>query len=163
MRDMKQTFKKALKQVSSLPLTISKFGAIAGFSALGTAIEQNKSYAWYVENYPVSEDAPLFGALDFTFILNNGLDHVYTTWYFLSLLSLLAVSLAVCTATKTTGVLIAKMEVYQETEIFSQLENHGRKRERERCESDGFSKQFSGSRVPSFLERGRSRAVFICV
>ena len=100
MRDMKQTFKKALKQVSSLPLAISEFGAIAGFSALGTVIEQNKSYAWYVENYPVSEDAPLFGALDFTFILNNGLDHVYTTWYFLSLLSLLAVSLAACTATK---------------------------------------------------------------
>ena len=100
IRDMKQTFKKALKQVSSLPLAISEFGAIAGFSALGTVIEQNKSYAWYVENYPVSEDAPLFGALDFTFILNNGLDHVYTTWYFLSLLSLLAVSLAACTATK---------------------------------------------------------------
>ena len=98
--DMKKTYKKALKQVSSLPLAISEFGAIAGFSALGTVIEQNKSYAWYVENYPVGKDAPLFGMLDFTFILNNGLDHVYTTWYFLSLLSLLAVSLTACTVTK---------------------------------------------------------------
>ena len=100
MGDIKKTFKKALKRVSSLPLAISEFGAIAGFSALGTVIEQNKSYAWYVENYPVGEDAPLFGMLDFTFILNSGLDHVYTTWYFLSLLSLLAVSLTACTATK---------------------------------------------------------------
>ena len=100
MGDIRKTFKKALKRVSSLPLAISEFGAIAGFSALGTVIEQNKSYAWYVENYPVGEDAPLFGMLDFTFILNSGLDHVYTTWYFLSLLSLLAVSLTACTATK---------------------------------------------------------------
>ena len=33
MGDIKKTFKKALKRVSSLPLAISEFGAIAGFSA----------------------------------------------------------------------------------------------------------------------------------
>ena len=100
VQDSKNNAKKLLKKVSSLPLAISEFAAIAGFSALGTVIEQNKSYAWYVENYPPGNEAPIFGLVDFTFILNNGLDHLYSTWYFVSLLSLLAVSLTACTVTK---------------------------------------------------------------
>ena len=100
MGDIRKTFKKALKRVSSLPLAISGVWRHRWVLGFRTVIEQNKSYAWYVENYPVGETHRLFGLLDFTFILNSGLDHVYTTWYFLSLLSLLAVSLTACTATK---------------------------------------------------------------
>ena len=57
------------------PLAIGEFLVIAGFSALGTVIEQNKGAAWYVQNYPVDE--PAFGFIDHPFILNFGLDHIH--------------------------------------------------------------------------------------
>ena len=41
--------KRTLKSLSSLPLAIGELLIIAGFSALGTVIEQNKSYSWYAE------------------------------------------------------------------------------------------------------------------
>lgn len=90
--------KKTLKSLSSLPLAIGELLVIAGFSALGTVIEQNKSYAWYVENYPTEN--PSFGFIDFPLILDLGLDHIYTTWYFLGLLGLLGASLTACTVTR---------------------------------------------------------------
>ena len=90
--------KKTLKSLSSLPLAIGELLIIAGFSALGTVIEQNKSYSWYVENYPTEN--PTLGFLDFPVILDLGLDHIYTTWYFLGLLGLLGASLTACTVTR---------------------------------------------------------------
>ena len=90
--------KKALRSLSSLPLAIGEFLVIAGFSALGTVIEQNKGAAWYVQNYPV--DSPAFGFIDYPLILDFGLDHIYTEWYFLALLSGLAASLTACTFTR---------------------------------------------------------------
>ena len=90
--------KKTLKSLSSLPLAIGELLIIAGFSALGTVIEQNKSYSWYVENYPTEN--PTLGFLDFPVILDFGLDHIYTTWYFLGLLGLLGASLTACTVTR---------------------------------------------------------------
>ena len=90
--------KQTLKSLSSLPLAIGELLVIAGFSALGTVIEQNKSYAWYAENYPTEN--PSFGFIDFPLILDLGLDHIYTTWYFLALLALLGASLTACTVTR---------------------------------------------------------------
>jgi cytochrome c biogenesis protein len=62
---------------------------VAGFSALGTVIEQNKGASWYIANYPVGPEAA-FGFIDYPFILDLGLDHIYTMWYFLALLAALA-------------------------------------------------------------------------
>ena len=91
--------KLVMRQLSSLPLAISEFLVIAGFSALGTVIEQNKGSAWYVANYPVGEEAA-FGFIDYPFILDLGLNHIYTEWYFLALLGGLAASLTACTFTR---------------------------------------------------------------
>jgi len=90
--------RKGMKALSSLPLAIGELLVIAAFSALGTVIEQNKSYEWYVANYPTEN--PTLGFIDFPFILDLGLDHVYTTWYFLGLLGLLGASLTACTLTR---------------------------------------------------------------
>jgi len=96
--ELPKTGKSALRSLSSLPLAIGEFLVIAGFSALGTVIEQNKGAAWYVQNYPV--ESPAFGFIDYPFILDLGLDHIYTEWYFLALLGALAASLTACTFTR---------------------------------------------------------------
>ena len=90
--------KSIARSLSSLPLAISEFLVIAGFSALGTVIEQNKGTAWYVQNYPT--ETPAFGFIDYPLILDLGLDHIYTEWYFLLLLAALAASLTACTFTR---------------------------------------------------------------
>ena len=58
---------------------------------------QNKSYTYYFENYPL--ERKILGFIDYNFILGLGLDHIFGTWYFLSLLVLLAASLTACSAT----------------------------------------------------------------
>ena len=97
-KELPKSGKTIARSLSSLPLAIGEFLVIAGFSALGTVIEQNKGAAWYVQNYPVDESA--FGFIDYPFILNFGLDHIYTEWYFLALLGALAASLTACTFTR---------------------------------------------------------------
>ena len=66
MRNKTTTTADALRALSSLPLAISEFLVIAGFSALGTVIEQNKGTQWYVTNYPV--DDPALGFIDYPLI-----------------------------------------------------------------------------------------------
>ena len=78
--ELPKSGKSVARSLSSLPLAISEFLAIAGFSALGTVIEQNKGTAWYVQNYPT--ETPAFGFIDYPLILDLGLDHIYTEWYF---------------------------------------------------------------------------------
>ena len=112
--ELPKTGKSALRSLSSLPLAIGEFLVIAGFSALGTVIEQNKGAAWYVQNYPV--ESPAFGFIDYPFILDLGLDHIYTEWYFLALLGALAASLTACTFTRQLPVWrVAPMEVPRPT------------------------------------------------
>jgi hypothetical protein len=41
----------------------------------------------------------ILGFIDYNFILGNGIDHIFGTWYFLGLLWLLAASLTACSAT----------------------------------------------------------------
>ena len=96
--EIPKSSKSVARSLSSLPLAISEFLAIAGFSALGTVIEQNKGTAWYVQNYPT--ETPAFGFIDYPLILDLGLDHIYTEWYFLLLLAALAASLTACTFTR---------------------------------------------------------------
>eukprot|EP00898_Chlorokybus_atmophyticus_P008236 jgi/Chlat1/8413/Chrsp80S07836 len=89
---------RLLRVSASLPLAISELAVIAGMSAVGTVIEQNRSTQFYFETYP--DNPALFGFLTGGFILQLGLDHVYTTWYFLALLAGLAFSLSACTWTR---------------------------------------------------------------
>jgi cytochrome c biogenesis protein len=72
--------------------------AIAVFSISGTVIEQEQSAEFYQANYP--EAPALFGFLTWKVLLVLGLDHVYKTWWFLSLMILFGTSLATCTFTR---------------------------------------------------------------
>jgi cytochrome c biogenesis protein len=69
--------------------------AIALFSISGTLIEQGQPLTFYQANYP--EAPALFGFLSWKVLLNIGLNHVYSTWWFVSLLVLFGISLATCT------------------------------------------------------------------
>lgn len=73
-----------LKVLTDLRLAIVMFLAIALFSVSGTVIEQGQSHSFYQANYP--EHPALFGFLTWKVIQVVGLDHVYRTWWFLSLL-----------------------------------------------------------------------------
>ena len=63
-------------------------------SILGTVIEQDQSIETYKLNYPLIN--PVLGFLSWDLIIKFGLDHVYRTWWFLSLIFLFACSLTLC-------------------------------------------------------------------
>jgi cytochrome c biogenesis protein len=84
--------------IADLRLAIVLLLAIALFSIAGTVIEQGSSVQFYMANYP--EKPALFGFLTWKVILAAGLDHVYRTWWFLSLLILFGTSLTACTWTR---------------------------------------------------------------
>jgi cytochrome c biogenesis protein len=61
----------------------------------GTVIEQDQSIETYKLNYPLTN--PVFGFLTWNIILQFGLDHVYNTWWFFTLIFLFGLSLISCT------------------------------------------------------------------
>jgi cytochrome c biogenesis protein len=87
--------KDLLPLLADLKLAIVLFLLIALFSISGTVIEQGQSLSFYQENYP--ESPALFGFLTWKVLLTIGLDHVYRTWWFTSLLILFGSSLTACT------------------------------------------------------------------
>ncbi len=96
---IKRYFRKdLLPLLADLRLAIGLLLAIALFSISGTVIEQGQGLAFYQENYP--EDRALFGFLTWKFILTVGLNQVYSTWWFLSILILFGASLTACTFTR---------------------------------------------------------------
>lgn len=93
----KQWWRKILLIIGDLRLAILLLLAIAFFSISGTVIEQGESLQFYQANYP--ESPALFGFLTWKVIKVVGLDHVYKTWWFLSILVLFGASLTACTFT----------------------------------------------------------------
>jgi cytochrome c biogenesis protein len=91
----KQIFNRLIKVIADLKLAIVLLLLIALFSVAGTVIEQGQSLEFYQNNYP--EDPALFGFLSWKVLLSWGLDRVYTTWWYLSLLILFGTSLITCT------------------------------------------------------------------
>lgn len=67
---------------------------ISGCSIIGTVIEQDQSIETYKMNYPLNN--PVFGFLSWDVIFKLGFDHVYKTWWFLSLIFLFGCSLTLC-------------------------------------------------------------------
>ncbi|MDX2231279.1 MAG: cytochrome c biogenesis protein [Leptolyngbyaceae cyanobacterium bins.349] len=92
-----QTFfkRELIPFLADLRLAIALLLAIAIFSISGTLIEQGQSLQFYQANYP--ESPALFGFLTWKVILLLGLNHVYSTWWFLALLILFGSSLTACT------------------------------------------------------------------
>lgn len=101
--DFLSTLKKSIKQdilpiLTNLRLAIFMLLAIAFFSISGTVIEQGESLEFYKANYPL--EPALFGFLTWKVILILGLDHVYSTWWFLALLILFGTSITACSFTR---------------------------------------------------------------
>jgi cytochrome c biogenesis protein len=87
----------------------------------GTVIEQGQSVDFYQANYP--EDPALFGVLTWKLILTLGLDQVYRTWWFLTLLILFGASLTACTFTRQFPALGAaqRWQYYRQPRQFQKL------------------------------------------
>jgi cytochrome c biogenesis protein len=86
---------KFIYLLGNLRLAITLLLFIALISSLGTIIEQEKTISFYETNYPITN--PVAGFINSDFILFFGLDHVYTTSWFLILLVLFGGSLLSCT------------------------------------------------------------------
>nr|YP_009497773.1 c-type cytochrome biogenesis protein [Acanthoceras zachariasii]AWT40486.1 c-type cytochrome biogenesis protein [Acanthoceras zachariasii] len=89
---MKQKF---FKLIADLRFAIIILLIIASFSIIGTVIEQDQPIEIYQKNYPLIN--PVLGFLSWEIILKFGFDHVYKTWWFISLIIIFAVSLLTCT------------------------------------------------------------------
>lgn len=87
---------------------------IAFSSSFGSFIEQDQGIAFYEINYPL--DKPIYGFITSNFILFFGLDHVYRTWWFLLLLSILAISLISCTLIRQFPLFIGSKNFFFKTQ-----------------------------------------------
>jgi len=88
---MKQKF---FRLFADLRFSIFILLLISFCSIIGTVIEQDQSIEIYKLNYPLIN--PIYGFLSWDRILYFGLDHVYKTWWFLSLIFLFGLSLVLC-------------------------------------------------------------------
>ncbi len=107
--------------LGNLKFAIALLLIIALFSISGTVIEQGETLEFYRTNYP--EHPALFGFLSFKVLIACGLNHVYSTWWFLSLLILFGCSLTICTFTRQLPMLkVAKRWHYHtKPQSFSKL------------------------------------------
>ena len=87
--------KKIFRLVADLRFSIFILLLISFCSIAGTVIEQDQSIETYKTNYPLTN--PVFGILTWDRILQFGLDHVYKTWWFFTLIFLFGLSLISCT------------------------------------------------------------------
>jgi len=86
---------RIFKFLADLRFAITILLVIACFSIIGTVIEQDQSIETYKMNYPLTNQ--VFGFLSWDIILKFGFDHVYKTWWFISLVFLFGLSLLTCT------------------------------------------------------------------
>ena len=92
---IKGTVWNVLKSISSLRFSILLLLFLAFISVFGTVIEQDQTLDYYQSNYP--EDKPILCFLSWKLIMKLGLNHLYSNYWFLSLLFLFFFSLLVCT------------------------------------------------------------------
>ena len=86
---------KSLNWISNLYFSISLLLFLALISILGTVIEQDQSLNYYKQHYPM--DKPVLSFITWKKIIFLGLNHVYSTYWFLSILLLFFCSLIMCT------------------------------------------------------------------
>lgn len=89
---------KYLRTFSNLKFALFILTLIAILSSLGSFIEQDETSFFYEKNYPVEH--PIYGFFTSKVIFTLGLDHIYSTWWFLSLLVILGITLISCTITR---------------------------------------------------------------
>lgn len=86
---------KVFRSVADLRFSIFLLLVISVFSIFGTIIEQDQPIEIYKINYPLTN--PIFGFLTWDRIIQFGLDHVYKTWWFFTLIFLFGLSIISCT------------------------------------------------------------------
>jgi cytochrome c biogenesis protein len=113
-----------LPLLANLQVAIALLLVIAFFSIAGTVIEQGQSWDYYQEHYP--EHPALFGFLTAQVLVAMGLDRVYSSWWYLTLLMLLAASLMACTWTRQMPMLrvARRWFYYQKPESIAKLPLH---------------------------------------
>ncbi len=117
----KSIFRRFVGIIANLKLAIILLLAIAVVSIAGTVIEQAETLSFYQQNYP--ESPALYGFLTWKVILAVGLNHVYSTWWYLSLLIIFGASLTACTFTRQLPALKAarKWKYYKKPKQFEKL------------------------------------------
>lgn len=118
---LKSISRRFIGAIANLKLAIVLLLAIAVVSITGTVIEQAETLTFYQQNYP--ESPAVYGFVTWKFILFWGLNHVYSTWWYLSLLILFGSSLTACTFTRQLPALKAarKWKYYQKPKQFEKL------------------------------------------
>ena len=91
-------FQKSFKIFNDFYFALSILALIAILSSFGSFIEQDEPISFYQENYTL--ERPIYGFITYQLLLGFGLDHVYTTWWFLGLLLILGISLVSCSITR---------------------------------------------------------------
>ena len=94
---------------AKLNLAITLLILIASFSILGTIIEQNQNIEFYKLNYVETSD---FFEISWNTILFFGLDHVYSTGWYIGLLGLFGLCLISCTFVQQFPALKIARECY---------------------------------------------------
>ena len=112
---------KVFRFVADLRFAIFILLLISLFSILGTIIEQDQGIEIYKANYPLTN--PVFGILTWDRILQFGLDHVYKTWWFFTLIFLFGLSLISCTFLQQFPSLkiARRCQFFRETQQFYKL------------------------------------------
>jgi cytochrome c biogenesis protein len=95
---IKQTIWKYILVLGNLKLSIALLLLIAISSSLGTVIEQEKMSSFYELTY--NKNNPALGFITSDIILTMGLDHIYRSSWFFSLIITFGGSLISCTVTR---------------------------------------------------------------
>ena len=112
---------KIFQSIADLRFSIFILLLISLFSIVGTIIEQDQAIEAYKLNYPLTN--PVFGFLTWDRILQFGLDHVYKTWWFFTLIFLFGLSLISCTFLQQLPSLkiARRCQFFRKTEQFYRL------------------------------------------
>lgn len=86
---------KGLKAFAKLEIAITLLLLIAGFSILGTIIEQEQSKDFYLTTYP--QVINLFNDSVGSLFISLGFNNIYKSWWFLMLLAMFGTCLISCT------------------------------------------------------------------
>ena len=115
---MKRNF---FKSIADLRFAIFILLILATVSVIGTVIEQDQSIETYKLNYPLTNR--VFGFLSWDIIIRFGFDHVYTTWWFITLILLFGLSLLTCTFLQQFPSLkiARKCQFFRTTQQFNRL------------------------------------------
>lgn len=93
--DSVKVLRRFLNILGNLQVAIVLLLTLAFLSSIGSIIEQDKAINFYEINYPALK--PAFGFLTSDFILSIGLNHVYSTRWFIFIVILFGLSLLSCT------------------------------------------------------------------